>query len=556
METRYVLDVSDHVWTEIRIQEHWMMVDSCEAVVNQPSMYEDGWGKGPKLSYMIGIANDHVMDVTARYTRSFLKEQFQLRRREYTTSEDTSSKIIQQINDKVQSGLTKNKRDDLTRRWNLELAELQMLKQATEWTQQEKYGRGRISGSLAWKQSRLEAGGKKGDNDDDNNNNNDTNKNLPTQQQEIVVVPSFEVEAFYSPTTTKSISLQVYPNPTKHHNGIVVANTPCAIGEPNTVSVVVVDDIYLGCILQSKSFTTWNDIGVFINKLPSNRIVIMNGKCKQQQQHDENAASQAKEDKGSSPNNNNNKKTTIEFPRLGGWNPNNQDDIDSKGILYIGQIDAHPDWTYWSTLDDGAAKNGYLIELRVASSSSSSEQQPPPVRLRTEKQTIPQVVAGRLPESIMPLQTQLLATEEQKRMAFTKFCSSSPDTNGRRYCGYTTKPKSPVYLLDSTSYPFSKTKNNNTNSGDDDNAWNTFHYLPSPLVSDDDHGIVSNNKAATTIPKYDVPLDSTFFNRSLGSQLLTGQNNATLPTSDALHNARLIGLYFSASWYVDCIETK
>ena len=48
---------------------------------------------------------------------------------------------------------------------------------------------------------------------------------------------------------------------------------------------------------------------------------------------------------------------------------------------------------------------------------------------------------------------------------------------------------------------------------------------------------------------YDVPLESSFFNQSLGNQLI-GQNNATLPTSEALHNARLIGLYFSAHWYV------
>lgn len=37
-ETRYVVDWTDHVWTEVRVLDEWIMVDSCEGVVNEPSV--------------------------------------------------------------------------------------------------------------------------------------------------------------------------------------------------------------------------------------------------------------------------------------------------------------------------------------------------------------------------------------------------------------------------------------------------------------------------------------------------------------------------------------
>lgn len=43
LETRYILDFTDHVWIEVRLvhnngKEEWLMVDSCEGVVNEPSV--------------------------------------------------------------------------------------------------------------------------------------------------------------------------------------------------------------------------------------------------------------------------------------------------------------------------------------------------------------------------------------------------------------------------------------------------------------------------------------------------------------------------------------
>jgi hypothetical protein len=256
LETRLVLDFSDHVWTKVLLGDYWHMVDSCEGVPDKPSMYEHGWGKGPKLSYMIGIACDHLTDMTPWYTRNYMTESFQMRGREHTSSEDGSARVLQQVNEKLQSESPAFKQDEMARRKRLEDAELQMCKQATEWTEQEKYGHGRISWSLAWKQSRSEAG--------KNRNNNETTRD----------VAGFEVAAFYPPTVLQAVSLQIHPNPTHRHDCISMSNVSCAVGEPESVSVVVVDEACLGCILQSQSFLTFPDVKRFVDHLPSNRIVI------------------------------------------------------------------------------------------------------------------------------------------------------------------------------------------------------------------------------------------------------------------------------------------
>lgn len=66
-EARYVLDWTDHVWTECYIHEtqKWTHLDSCENAFDTPLIYEGGWGK--KLNYVLGFSKDEVVDVTNRY---------------------------------------------------------------------------------------------------------------------------------------------------------------------------------------------------------------------------------------------------------------------------------------------------------------------------------------------------------------------------------------------------------------------------------------------------------------------------------------------------------
>ena len=66
-EARFVLDWTDHVWTECYINstQKWTHLDSCENAFDTPLIYEGGWGK--KLSYIIAFSKDEVVDVSRRY---------------------------------------------------------------------------------------------------------------------------------------------------------------------------------------------------------------------------------------------------------------------------------------------------------------------------------------------------------------------------------------------------------------------------------------------------------------------------------------------------------
>lgn len=61
------MDWTDHVWTEVYIDEfkRWVHMDSCENSFDQPLLYEKGWGK--KLTYVISISSSEVVDTTHRY---------------------------------------------------------------------------------------------------------------------------------------------------------------------------------------------------------------------------------------------------------------------------------------------------------------------------------------------------------------------------------------------------------------------------------------------------------------------------------------------------------
>ena len=64
---RLILDMSDHVWTEVwdDNQERWIHVDPSEKRVDDPLMYERGWMKN--LTEIHAFENGNVENITENY---------------------------------------------------------------------------------------------------------------------------------------------------------------------------------------------------------------------------------------------------------------------------------------------------------------------------------------------------------------------------------------------------------------------------------------------------------------------------------------------------------
>ena len=145
-KARLVVDWTDHVWTEVWYQDSWHHCDPCEACLDAPLTYEVGWGK--KLTYILAFGQHEVVDVTARYTRSWDA----VLSRRTLLSEEELSKIIEAVDSSMQAGLPvpawrKQEEAELQRRkaegaGALSLAELS----------------GRTSGSADWRAERGELG--------------------------------------------------------------------------------------------------------------------------------------------------------------------------------------------------------------------------------------------------------------------------------------------------------------------------------------------------------------------------------------------------------------
>lgn len=67
---RLVLDMSDHVWTEVwdNQQERWIHVDPSEKRIDDPLMYERDWKKS--LTEIYALENGNIENVTCNYKMS------------------------------------------------------------------------------------------------------------------------------------------------------------------------------------------------------------------------------------------------------------------------------------------------------------------------------------------------------------------------------------------------------------------------------------------------------------------------------------------------------
>lgn len=151
-KARYVVDWTDHVWTEVFVNDEWIHCDPCEDAYNSPLMYETGWNK--KLSYVLAFSVDEVRDVTLRYTRDLEG----VSGRRTNCPELWLSGLLDGICEDMHSNLSPEQRTELNERWLKECVEFRKMTNVDfrDLTEAEK--RGRSTGSLAWRLARGELG--------------------------------------------------------------------------------------------------------------------------------------------------------------------------------------------------------------------------------------------------------------------------------------------------------------------------------------------------------------------------------------------------------------
>jgi len=155
LDARYILDFTDHVWTEVYDTEthRWVHCDCCEAQYDRPLTYEAGWGK--KLNYVFALAYDHVVDVIPRYTRLWDA----VKSRRDLISEDLLQNLIVSINESIVPKLPSARRAIVQQRLSEERIELEnYLKGAVPTVIRADETQGRQSGSEEWRSQRGELG--------------------------------------------------------------------------------------------------------------------------------------------------------------------------------------------------------------------------------------------------------------------------------------------------------------------------------------------------------------------------------------------------------------
>ena len=187
-EARHVHDWTDHVWTEVFIEEdektssigssssssssfssfssdddsqtalhkaagivkgRWIHVDSCEASIDAPLLYEGGWGK--KLSYVIAFGLDEVVDVSKRYTRNYtdMLTRRSFAREEWLQQFIACQDIIQRLGTQRSAGVSASRQSVLLSRKTREMNELMKSGGGDASIEADNVGQGERSGSSA-----------------------------------------------------------------------------------------------------------------------------------------------------------------------------------------------------------------------------------------------------------------------------------------------------------------------------------------------------------------------------------------------------------------------
>lgn len=150
-DARYVLDWTDHVWTEVYsdVEARWLHCDPCENVCDRPLLYEAGWGK--KLTYVIAFSRDDVQDVTWRYSA----RHDEVLGRRNDVPEPWLVWLVTKLRSERLAQAGAARKQHLLERCVRELVELMNVRTSTD----DEELRGRQTGSIEWRRARGELGG-------------------------------------------------------------------------------------------------------------------------------------------------------------------------------------------------------------------------------------------------------------------------------------------------------------------------------------------------------------------------------------------------------------
>ena len=398
------------------------MADSCEGKIDEPCMYEKGWGK--KLNFVFGIGSDSVFEITKRYTRNFHSSEFHQRRASCLSISIDSAQLnsivlnaVNSVDSFLKSSASAARINELHRRKSVE-KEFFEINQTIPWSD-DGMSEGRISGSLSWKLSRGEAG--------------DLTKQVKNHEEkkndgEVVLLEPFLVTF---PGKDMHIDMTIISddkiNSSNIKGAISINGITCSLDEKG-LNVVIVDG-QNGCVLQRGVFQCWNSFQIFIDRIPSGRLVFLSSVGNY-------FHSSGAEKAG--------------LKRLFKLTPTN------NTFVYAGQIGAKPDWC---TIDNES------LSLKLLLSSDFNN-----LKLESRENTFPAGVITKIPESFMSLESQVAADEIEKEKVAREALRQSG------YAGFCIKDGHPIYLFNPSCFPFQHAS---------DSGWTSFHYLPQQLVRDE-----------------------------------------------------------------------
>ena len=139
-DARVVLDLTDHVWTEVWLdsKQRYVHVDPCENIIDAPYTYEKGWGK--KLTWIMAFGPHEIYDVTPRYTQNM---DAVIQRRSLQVSEEWYHKIIEFRNAQYQKDLSDEEKEEIRKKNELDQKSMEIIREEIKSEEE----RPRISGN-------------------------------------------------------------------------------------------------------------------------------------------------------------------------------------------------------------------------------------------------------------------------------------------------------------------------------------------------------------------------------------------------------------------------